>query len=180
MAVPEAVRKRAEALRRDIETHNYRYYVLDAPTIPDAEYDRLFQELVELEAKFPQLATPDSPTQRVGGAPLEEFPQVTHRTPMLSLNNAFTESDVSGFDRRAREALAHHGDHLVHAMHRDHHAGERDLLRHLDPQPLPRGEDLAPGLAHELLSGDAHPRGMHADDLLVLGEIGRASCRERV
>jgi len=105
MAVPEAVRKRAEALRRDIETHNYRYYVLDAPTIPDAEYDRLFQELVELEAKFPQLATPDSPTQRVGGAPLEEFPQVTHRTPMLSLNNAFTESDVSGFDRRAREAL---------------------------------------------------------------------------
>lgn len=105
MAVPEAARKRAEALRRDIETHNHRYYVLDAPTIPDAEYDGLFQELVALEASFPELAAPDSPTQRVGGAPLEEFPQVTHRTPMLSLNNAFTEADVSAFDRRVREGL---------------------------------------------------------------------------
>jgi DNA ligase (NAD+) len=105
MAVPEAVRKRADALRRDIETHNHRYYVLDAPIIPDAEYDRLFQELVELEASYSELATPDSPTQRVGGAPLEEFPQVTHRTPMLSLNNAFTEADVSAFDRRVREGL---------------------------------------------------------------------------
>lgn len=106
MAVPESARKRAEALRREIETHNYRYYVLDAPTIPDAEYDRMFQELVELENRYPQLATADSPTQRVGGAPMDEFPQVTHRTPMLSLNNAFTEEDVSGFDRRVREALS--------------------------------------------------------------------------
>jgi DNA ligase (NAD+) len=105
MAVPEKARKRAETLRRDIETHNYRYYVLDAPTIPDAEYDRLFRELVELETRYPELATPDSPTQRVGGAPLEEFPQVAHRTPMLSLNNAFTEADVIAFDRRVREGL---------------------------------------------------------------------------
>lgn len=105
MAVPLAARKRAEALRREIETHDYRYYVLDAPTIPDAEYDRLFRELVEIEASNPELVTPDSPTQRVGGAPLAEFRQVTHRTPMLSLNNAFTDSDVSGFDRRVREGL---------------------------------------------------------------------------
>ncbi|HEX4798338.1 MAG TPA: NAD-dependent DNA ligase LigA [Burkholderiales bacterium] len=105
MPVPENARMRAQALRRDIEAHNYRYYVLDAPTIPDAEYDRLFRELVELETSYPELATPDSPSQRVGGAPLEEFPPVTHRTPMLSLNNAFSEEDVTGFDRRVREGL---------------------------------------------------------------------------
>jgi len=105
MAVAEKARQRAETLRRDIETHNYRYYVLDAPTIPDAEYDKLFGELVELERAHPELLTPDSPTQRVGGMPLEEFPQVTHRTPMLSLNNAFSDEDVIGFDRRVREGL---------------------------------------------------------------------------
>jgi DNA ligase (NAD+) len=105
MAVPEAARKRAEALRREIESHDYRYYVLDAPTVPDAEYDRLYRELVEIEARHPELVTPDSPTQRVGGAPLAEFRQVSHRTPMLSLNNALTDSEVSGFDRRVREGL---------------------------------------------------------------------------
>ena len=114
MAVPEKARMRVEALRRDIETHNYRYYVLDAPTIPDAEYDELFRELVELETAYPGLASADSPTRRVGGAPLEEFPQVTHRTPMLSLNNAFTEEDVAGFDRRVREALGK--DEVEYAM----------------------------------------------------------------
>jgi DNA ligase (NAD+) len=105
MAVAEKARQRAESLRRDIETHNYRYYVLDAPTIPDAEYDKLFGELVELEKAHPELLTPDSPTLRVGGTPLKEFPQVTHRTPMLSLNNAFTDEDAIGFDRRVREGL---------------------------------------------------------------------------
>ncbi len=92
----------------------YRYYVLDAPTIPDAEYDELFRELVELETAYPELASADSPTRRVGGAPLEEFPQVTHRTPMLSLNNAFTEEDAAGFDRRVREALGK--DEVEYAM----------------------------------------------------------------
>jgi DNA ligase (NAD+) len=114
MAVPEKARMRVEALRRNIETHNYRYYVLDAPTIPDAEYDKLFQELTELETAYPDLASADSPTRRVGGAPLAEFPQVTHRTPMLSLNNAFTEEDVAGFDRRVREALGK--DDVEYAM----------------------------------------------------------------
>jgi DNA ligase (NAD+) len=108
MVVAEKIRRRAEALRREIEEHNHRYYVLDAPVVPDAEYDRLFRELAGLEAEHPELATPDSPTQRVGGAPVSEFPQVVHRTPMLSLNNAFTEEDVAGFDRRAREALGRH------------------------------------------------------------------------
>jgi DNA ligase (NAD+) len=105
MGVGEKIRRRAEELRRDIEAHNYRYYVLDDPSISDAEYDGLFRELAALETAHPELVTPDSPTQRVGGAPLAEFPPVAHRSPMLSLNNAFTEEDVAGFDRRAREAL---------------------------------------------------------------------------
>lgn len=96
---------RAQALREEIERHNYLYYVQDAPSIPDAEYDRLFRELQQLETDYPELLTPDSPTQRVGAAPLAEFAQVQHRIPMLSLNNAFAEEDVTAFDRRAREGL---------------------------------------------------------------------------
>ena len=105
MAVAQKARQRVEALRRDIETHSHRYYVLDAPTIPDSEYDKMFRELLELETAYPELVTPESPTQRVGGAPLQEFPQVVHAVPMLSLNNAFSDEDVIGFDRRAREGL---------------------------------------------------------------------------
>ena len=105
MAVAQKARQRVEALRRDIETHSHRYYVLDAPTIPDSEYDKMFRELLELETAYPELVTPESPTQRVGGAPLQEFPQVVHAVPMLSLNNAFSHEDVIGFDRRAREGL---------------------------------------------------------------------------
>jgi DNA ligase (NAD+) len=96
---------RAATLRGEIERHNHAYYVLDAPTIPDAEYDRLFRELVELEQAHPELATPDSPTQRVGGTPLAEFGQVQHRVPMLSLNNAFSAEEAAAFDRRCREGL---------------------------------------------------------------------------
>lgn len=92
-------------LRAQIEHHNYRYYVLDDPEITDAEYDRLFRELVRLEAEHPGLATADSPTQRVGAAPLAEFAAVAHRLPMLSLNNAFSEDEVAAFDRRVREGL---------------------------------------------------------------------------
>ncbi|MDR3417342.1 MAG: NAD-dependent DNA ligase LigA [Nevskia sp.] len=100
-----AAAKRAAELRRQLEEHNYRYYVLDAPTIPDAEYDRLFRELQELEAQHPELRLPDSPTQRVGGAPLKEFAPVIHRLPMQSLNNCFSEEELQDFDRRVREGL---------------------------------------------------------------------------
>lgn len=93
------------ALRDDIERHNYAYYVLDAPTVPDAEYDRLFRELQSLEASYPELRMADSPTQRVGAQPAPEFAQITHRTPMLSLANAFSEEDIANFDRRVREGL---------------------------------------------------------------------------
>lgn len=97
--------RRAQHLREEIERHNYQYYVLDRPLVSDAEYDRLFRELQELEARHPALATPDSPTQRVGATPLAAFAEVRHRVPMLSLNNAFTDEEVAAFDRRARETL---------------------------------------------------------------------------
>ncbi len=96
---------RLKALRAEIEYHNYRYYVLDDPVIPDAEFDRLMRELLALEAAWPELVTPDSPSQRVGAQPLKEFREVQHAVPMLSLNNAFEEADVVAFDRRVREGL---------------------------------------------------------------------------
>lgn len=105
MAVPESVRKRVEELRKEIEYHNYRYYVLDEPVISDAEYDALMAELKQLEAQYPELITPDSPTQRIGAPPSEAFAPVRHEVPMLSLENAFTDEDVRDFDRRVRERL---------------------------------------------------------------------------
>jgi DNA ligase (NAD+) len=96
---------RARKLREAIERHNRLYYVEDAPEITDAEFDALFRELQELEARHPELRTPDSPTQRVGAAPLTEFGEVRHRTPMLSISNAFDEEEVRAFDKRARDAL---------------------------------------------------------------------------
>ncbi|HEY8857628.1 MAG TPA: NAD-dependent DNA ligase LigA [Rugosibacter sp.] len=100
-----AVAARILALRETIEHHGHAYYVQDAPTIPDAEYDLLFSELQVLEAAHPELLTSDSPTQRVGGKPLPEFGQVVHSVPMLSLNNAFSLDEVAAFDRRCRESL---------------------------------------------------------------------------
>ena len=94
------------ALRDALEQHNRAYYVLDAPTIPDAEYDRLMRQLQALEAEHPALVTPESPTQRVGAAPASEFGQVSHAIPMLSLDNAFSEEELQDFDRRVRERLA--------------------------------------------------------------------------
>ena len=105
-AVPRA---RAAELRALIEHHNHRYYVLDDPTISDAEFDRLFRELQELEARHPELISPDSPTQRVGGAPAAAFDAVTHSQPMLSLSNAFDEGEVEAFDRRVRDLLGVEG-----------------------------------------------------------------------
>jgi len=92
-------------LREQLNYHAYRYYVLDDPEITDAEYDRLFRRLQELEAQYPELVTPDSPTQRVGAAPLEEFETVTHTIPMVSLDNAFDDGEVRDFDQRLRKLL---------------------------------------------------------------------------
>jgi DNA ligase (NAD+) len=96
---------RAAELRAQIAQHDYRYYVLDEPQVPDAEYDRLLRELRTLEAADPTLITPDSPTQRVAGTPSGAFGEVVHQVPMLSLDNAFTEEELRGFDRRIHERL---------------------------------------------------------------------------
>jgi len=105
MLVPASVIQRTQNLRTEIGRHDYLYYVLDAPEVPDSEYDRLFRELQALESEYPELISPDSPTQRVGGQPVDAFSSVEHRQPMLSLNNAFEEDEAAAFDRRVREAL---------------------------------------------------------------------------
>src|SRR6185436_17800097 len=96
---------RVVQLRREIEEHNRRYYEEAAPTISDREYDALYRELGDLEKQFPDLAKPDSPTQRVGGKPLEAFAQITHRVPMLSLDNTYSEDEVKDFYRRLERLL---------------------------------------------------------------------------
>lgn len=103
--IPPEVIERVNQLRKEIEYHNYRYYVLDSPVISDAEYDALMRELKELEAKYPELITPDSPTQRVGYPPAKEFRQVPHYIPMLSLDDAFSEKEVLEFDKRIKRFL---------------------------------------------------------------------------
>jgi len=106
MPEQESLPELAQRLRRELTQHGYRYYTLDAPTIPDAEYDKLFRQLQMLEQQHPELKTPDSPTLRVGGTILPEFSQVQHAVAMLSLNNGFEDEDVFAFDRRVREGLA--------------------------------------------------------------------------
>lgn len=96
---------RVKELHKLLNQYNYEYHVLDNPSVPDAEYDRLMRELIELEEKYPELKTPDSPSQRVGGAVLDAFRKVAHRVPMLSLANAFNEQDLRDFDRRVRQAV---------------------------------------------------------------------------
>ncbi|MDI3508769.1 MAG: ligase, partial [Clostridiales bacterium] len=93
MAVTEDVIQRVNELRRIIEHHNYMYYVLDSPEISDAEYDALMRELEQLESEYPELITPDSPTQRVGGQVSGQFQPVVHSVPLLSLNDVFSESE---------------------------------------------------------------------------------------
>lgn len=102
--------QRIEQLRAELDGHNYRYYVLDEPSVPDAEYDRLFRELQALEAEHPQLVTAESPTQRVGGEALAAFGEVRHEVPMLSLGNAFEEEDLLAFDRSVQSGLGLAGD----------------------------------------------------------------------
>jgi len=103
--VAETIKKRVEKLREEIEYHNYRYYVLDKPEISDAQYDRLMRELEKLEEQYPELRSPNSPTQRVGAPPLEAFEIVRHTHPMLSLANAFDEAETKDFDKRVKKFL---------------------------------------------------------------------------
>ena len=98
-----SVEKEIEKLRDEIRYHEHRYYVLNDPEISDFEFDKLMRRLQELEREHPELATPDSPTQRVGGQPAEEFPKVRHAVPMLSLDNTYSVEELRDFDRRVQQ-----------------------------------------------------------------------------
>lgn len=100
------ITEKVETLRKELHRHNYRYYILDDPEISDAEYDRMMQELIGLETEYPDLARPDSPSSRVGAAPLDKFETVEHSIPMLSLDNGFEDSDILDFDKRVRRHLS--------------------------------------------------------------------------
>lgn len=105
MTIPATALKQVETLRKEIDEHNYQYYVLDDPEVTDAEYDRLMRELQQWEQQYPKLITPDSPTQRVGAKPLSSFTEVQHEIPMLSLSNGFTDTEVVDFDNRNLTSL---------------------------------------------------------------------------
>src|ERR1700757_1669730 len=103
--VMPAIAQRSEELRRLIDHHNYLYYVEAKPEISDREFDKLLRELQDIEQAHPQLITPDSPTQRVGGQPIEGFETIRHRVPMLSIDNTYNADEVREFDRRVRKLL---------------------------------------------------------------------------
>lgn len=104
-AVSEAITQQVQQLRAQLALYNHQYYVLDTPTVPDADYDAIYQQLQQLEQQYPQLVTPDSPTQRVGATPLDKFGQVAHQIPMLSLDNAFDAADFQAFYQRMADRL---------------------------------------------------------------------------
>jgi len=108
-----SAQSRMDELRSAIEHHNRLYYLEDAPEITDAEYDAIFRELLQLEERFPDLTTDDSPTRRVGASPLERFSRISHRIPMLSLENAFSEGEITDFDDRVKRFLALPPDSVV-------------------------------------------------------------------
>ncbi len=105
MKIPQDILNKVEKLRHELNENNYHYYVLDDPKISDAAWDKMFQELKAIELEYPDLVTPDSPTQRIGAKPLKSFSEVQHEIPMLSLDNAFTDEDVTDFDERVRDRL---------------------------------------------------------------------------
>ena len=124
------IKKRIEELRSEINDHNYRYYVLDAPVISDAQYDKLLRELQQLEQQHPDLITPDSPTQRVGAAPAKEFGEVRHRLPMTSMDNAFDLDEARDWDERVRKGLG--ADKAVHYTAEPKFDGTSISLRYED------------------------------------------------
>ena len=176
MAVPKQVRDRAERLRRELDHHNHRYYGLDDPEISDAAYDQLFRELVALEEAHPDLPKGDSPTRRVGAAPLPEFAKVRHRVPMLSLGNAFEEEEVRAFDRRVREALGVEAVEYAVEPKFDGLAINLSYRKGLFAQGASRGdgatgEDVTPNLRTVRAIPLHLPRAADTEDLEVRGEV---------
>ena len=98
--------RRIAQLSSELEDHNHRYYALAEPAISDGEYDRLMAELIELEERYPSLRSPHSPSQRVGGKPVSDFPTVSHATPMLSLDNSYSKEDIEAFHQRVTQGLS--------------------------------------------------------------------------
>jgi DNA ligase (NAD+) len=111
--MPDSVKDRIEAIRKQIEYHNYRYYIEASPEITDLGYDQLMQQLQDLEKQFPELITPESPTQRVGGGPIEGFRQIQHQIPMLSIENTYNEEELKEFDLRIRRLLEGENPHYI-------------------------------------------------------------------
>lgn len=149
---------RAEELREQLEYHNYRYYVLDDPEIPDAEYDRLMRELQAVEAEFPELVTASSPTQRVGAQPLEAFGEVQHLVPMLSLANVFSEEELLAYDKRVHDRLASKGGPEVPEA-------SRDIIEYVAE---PKLDGLAVSLLYEkgeLIRGATRGDGFTGEDI---------------
>src|SRR5213594_2523154 len=103
VAITKSLDEKVESLREEIRHHEYRYYVLDDPEISDAEFDKLINELKRLESEHPEMITPDSPTQRVGGKPREGFVKARHSSPMLSLDNTYSEEELRNWERRVHE-----------------------------------------------------------------------------
>lgn len=146
--VSEASLKRLNKLKELIREHDYRYYVLDDPSIPDADYDELFQELKEIEREHPKLVTSDSPTQRVGGAPAKGFTTVKHQSPMLSLDNAFSYDEMERFEQRIKQLLG----------------SDRDIEYHCEP----KFDGLAVSLLYEngeLVRGATRGDGSVGEDI---------------
>lgn len=132
------IKKQASTLRQKLHYHNHRYYVLDDPEVPDSEYDKLLRELQSLEKSYPEVLTPDSPTQRVGAAPLDGFKQVKHLVPMLSLGNAFTEEEVIAFEKR-----------LLSRLNIDENNNSDDDINRLEYTVEPKLDGLAVSLLYE-------------------------------
>ncbi len=176
MPKEKSATQRINSLREQILEHNHKYYVLDAPEIPDAEYDRLMLELQSLEKEFPQLVTEDSPTQRVGAEPLKEFVQVKHRVPMLSLGNAFSDDDVQDFHHRVTEHLDADGMEYVVEPKLDGLAISLRYESGILVQAATRGdgatgEDVTHNI-RTVKSVPLHLRGKNIPDLLeVRGEV---------
>jgi len=180
MAVSKDVVEKIESLRGQIRHHNYLYHVLDAPEIPDVEYDRLVRELQSLEEDHPELVTPDSPTQRVGDRPIEAFGTIEHRLPMLSLDNAFSEDEVRDFHRRVvgRLELPEEGKHLAYAAEPKLDGAAVSLLyvNGVLQQGATRGDGRrGEDITHNVRTIDAVPLKLIGDDypetLEVRGEV---------
>src|SRR6202521_5364626 len=150
-AAPAAVKKEIEELREKLRYHEYRYYVLDDPEISDAAFDRMMDRLKEMETAHPELITPDSPSQRVGGAPREGFQTLRHARPMLSLDNAFSYDALRDWDRRVREGsgkvkIEYIAEHKVDGLSISLQYEDDVLVRGVTRGDGMTGEDVTPNV----------------------------------